>query len=187
MKPVIVVNIINVMILLVLVVLLLFDIPKFIVYILIAIWGSYAVYSNYQLILKQNDIIASLKASAKGSYFEAQITRLSKVYNAISNRQDFYSRYEEGDSIRSAYDLLQKQIASNIVQATNYIKHYDYITKPRTTYLDEIVRNSNELLTKSIELSELVLQIEDSTSDVDTTYVDDMLESLRKVVKDEEQ
>lgn len=187
MKNVIIANIINFVILFIIVFMMFLHFPKLLVYGLLVVWFVLVIYQNYSLLMKSNesDIIYELKKANKKGVFDERVNAIITYYKAIEFKRDFFESYEEDSSIRASYELLSRQMTSNIISLTKYLRSYDYVSRPFTSYVMNIARDCKELVDKLNELSELVVKIDDSTSNVDITYVDDMLESLRKVVKDE--
>lgn len=187
MKNVIIANIINFVILFIIVFMMFLHFPKLLVYGLLVVWFVLVIYQNYSLLMKssESDIIYELKKANKKKMFDVWVNDIITYYKAIEFKRDFFEAYEEDSSIRASYELLSKQMTSNIISLTNYLKSYDYVLRPYTFYVMDTAKDCEKLVNKLNELSELVLKIDDSTSNVDITYVDDMLESLRKVVKDE--
>lgn len=160
--------------------------PKSLTSVLIVLWLAFVIYSNYIVLIKSNDIIANLKSADKRKLFHSQIDTIERCYNAIKFKEEFFDEYDDDNSIGASYDLLMRQMIANIDSATNYIRSYDTVLRPNTEYVNNIAKNSQELVNKLNELCELVTKIDDSTSEVDITYVDDLLSSLRKVVNNEE-
>jgi hypothetical protein len=186
MKNFIAVNVINVIALafIVIIGLVTRNIPLFLI--LLILWFAYVVYANYDTLVAKNDIISALKHSDKRGHFKSYIADLVKAYNAITYKQEYFSKYEPDSSVYKTYDLLLKRIESNIKKATNFIEGYNYQSNQSTEYIKTICLDSTKLVEKLNNLSELVLKVDDTSSDVDITYVDDMLISLREVLNDEE-
>ena len=88
--------------------------------------------------------------------------------------------------MRDTYDLLSKNAYSNVDKATKWIQHYDYISRPSMSYIKTLVDNSKLITTKLNDLDELILKVDDSTNSIDMSFVDDMLNSLREVLENEE-
>lgn len=126
-----------------------------------------------------------LKNADKRGLFREEILTLEKSIRSIEFYRDKFHAEEISDGIREAYDLLSDKAYENIIQAAKWIEHYDYITNPSREYLHRLVGSSIEVTKKVNELDELMLTMNDSITDVDTTYVDDLLASLREVSKDE--
>lgn len=127
-------------------------------------------------------LLAGLTENSKAkSHFDYEITLLKDAYKSVELKREFFKAYEEGDSIRKAYDLIDSKIKSNIRSASEYMKYYDYVTLPNTRYLDDLVSECKFLIKKLSKLYDLVLEMKDSTTDVDASFVDDMLKSLVEV------
>jgi len=150
-------------------------------------WLCLAIYTNYDLLIKSKDLMGRLKSANKHGMFRHQVSVIEDSYLAIEHKSEFFMSYDESSSIRKAYDLLQKQMLSNLNASVKYLEGYDYRTRPSTRYIDNICRECEELVSKLNDLSELVASIDDSASDVDVTYVDDLIKSLRSVQNNEEE
>lgn len=185
MKDLVKVNIFNACLLIGVVLLkLVWSTQMFIVF--LVVWLVFAVWSNYNILIKENDLLGLLRSANKHRYFNHQVSTLSDCYNAIEQKREYFETYPEDNSIRKSYVLLSKQITANIRAATNYMSGYDYVTKSSYNYLDRICNQSCDLVQKLHELSDLVAQVDDSASNVDITYVDDFIKSLRSVQDYEE-
>ena len=178
-----IVNLINI-VLLGLVVVLYFVIPLQYVVVIGVFWLVYSIYSNYALLSKT--CVTSLREADTRHLFRSEIDALESAYKSLEIKRDYFEGYPEGDSIREAFDLIATQVEANINSATSYIAHYDYILAPSTKYLTNLCINTRQLIIKLNELNDMVIQIDNSAGDVDTTFVDDMIKSLREMSKDEE-
>lgn len=130
-----------------------------------------------------SDVVERLRSSPKRGFFDNQIEHLVKNYHAIQQWGSNAKEYDETSSITKSYNLIVSQMNNIMESAIKYIKTYDYISQPRSTYIVGLLDKSDTLVSKLHELQELILKVDDSTSDVDISYVDDMLEALRELGK----
>lgn len=136
---------------------------------------NYMAYSNSQNPLSQ------LQKASKQNGFIRPIRTLTTNYHAIMDWAEHAKEYDAESSITKSYELLSSQMNNIIESASKYVKTYDWHTRPKPKYLLDLVDQSNKLVARLHELQELILKVDDSTSDVDITYVDDLLQALREV------
>lgn len=187
MKRIIIINMINILlfILLAIAYLILDAPPAFLLIFLL--WVAYVGFINYQMFVKDNDKLSNLKLADSHNLFNKEIIILTKTVQSVEFYRNIFEKYDIGSSMRDTYDLLSKSAYDNVDKATKWIQHYDYISRPPMTYIKALVDNSKLITTKLNELDELVLKVDDSTDSIDMSFVDDMLNSLREVLNNEEQ
>ena len=157
-----------------------------IVYGIIAILST--LLSGYLRSRRKSTLIQQLWDVDKQGFFSRQRQELLEAkYVADSKSEFFEGSCEEDDSVMQTYTLICERIESNIKSALRFIGQYDYINYPSYSYLDRLEKDSRDMVHRLNDLSELVLQIEDSASDVDITFADSMLESLKEVLNSEEE
>jgi hypothetical protein len=135
--------------------------------------------------VKNTDVTTAIKSADKAGIFHYYTKQLIDAYNSIMSRQEMFQDMDEDDKVRGAYELIAKQVISNIKSAIQYMQTYDYVTRPTPDYLDKLCKNNKKLLSRVSELIEVVIQIDSTADDVDLTKVDDILESLRSVLVNE--
>lgn len=186
MKHLIITNLINLVILGV-VVLGFFTLPKWLTVLLILIWFGVVVFTNYNLLIKgSEDLISKLKSSDKDYEFDDIITILVDSYYSVEGRKDLFSTLENNLRIQETYNLISNQVSNNIKAVTVFIENYDYRSRPSKEYCIALVAETRDLVNKLNQLVELVISINNSVEDVDISSVDDILSSLRSVLKNEE-
>lgn len=185
MRRIILVNAVNVLLLAVLVAayIIMNTPPMFII--IFIIWIIYVGAINYQMLVKDTDTLAALKSADKKRLFTHEIDVLIKAVQSIEFYRNIFEKYEVGNSIRDAYDLLAKTAYHNVNKATLWIQHYDYITRPPTSQLQKMVNESQDVTVKLNQLDELILQIDSDSENTDLSAIDDMLNSLKEVIHDE--
>ena len=155
--------------------------------IMLAAWLIWVAYSNYQFIFHSRDIIAEMKAADKRHLFDAQIMVFSDANQSILLKKELFEQYEDMGKISQTYEMIATQVRNNTESALNFIKNYDYISNASRSYLLSLTSETRDLIRKLNELSDMLLKIEDDSHDVDISYVDEMLDSLRRVNRNEQQ
>lgn len=149
--------------------------------VLVLLWCVITGALNYMEYLSSKDPVTKLMRAAPRGQFTDEVNAICKNYEAVSSWSKNATQYDSASSISKSYDLISLQMLNILESATKYIKTYDYISRPRPTFLQGLQRESYELVRKLHELQELILKIDDSTSDVDISYVDDLLDGLRQM------
>ena len=94
MKDLVKVNIFNACLLIGVVLLkLVWSTQMFIVF--LVIWLIFAVWSNYNILIKENDLLGLLRSANKHRYFNHQVSTLSDCYNAIEQKREYFETYPE--------------------------------------------------------------------------------------------
>lgn len=186
MKNIILPNVISVMILIVLIVsYALFGFPIWFLFIFF-VWVIFVGVLNYRILIKDNDKIANLKNADTHRLFQKEIYVLEKSIKSVEFYRPIFEKYDHNSNLYETYETLSNMAYSNIDRAIKWIMHYDYISRPSITYLKNIVKSAELVVQKLNELDELVLKMDDSTSNIDMSFVDDMLLSLKEVLLEDE-
>lgn len=148
---------------------------------LVLLWLVVTGALNYLVYTNSKDLTLRIEKSAKYGLFRDEINLLKRNYLAVLDWGSNTSEYDAESSITKAYNLISTQMDNTVESAIKYIKTYDYHTRPRPGYLLDLCNKSNQLVRRLHELQELILKVDDSTSDVDITYVDDLLDALREM------
>ena len=186
MKNTIVPNIISIFLLIVLVIsYILFGKPIWFLAVFF-IWVVFTGVLNYKILVKDNDKVANLKRSDSHHLFGKEIMILEKATKSVEFYRPIFEKYEKDSSLYETYETLSNMAYANIDRATKWIFHYDYISRPSTSYLNSIVKSSELVVKKLNELDELVLQMDNSADGIDMSFVDDMLLSLKEVLLEDE-
>jgi hypothetical protein len=83
--------------------------------------------------------------------------------------------------LQEVYELVCRQVDNNIASAVKFMEMYDYVQRPSTRYLDDLFLENRQLIQNFNEVVEQFIKIENSAHDVDTSYIDDLLVSLRQM------
>ncbi len=178
LKTLIMVNIINFIILGGAVLLFIMDMDM-IAYIAIAIWVISVIYTNYSIIVRNTDTVTVIKAADRHNLFAKQTEILIKTYRSVEFHAEFFDSEEPGSMMKEAYDLINEQVTGNISSAVKFMRSYDHITRPPYDFLTNICSQNEELVNSLTKLVELTLKIDSKADDVDTSYVDNLIQSLK--------
>lgn len=147
------------------------------------VWLFYTIGANVML-LKGQKAKEKLKDSDRGGFFKKQIDAISRQYESIRSREEFFKENTE-DSMKGMYYKILEQMHSNIDSAAAYIETYDYYTKPEPVYLNNLCEQGDILVDKFNRLVEQIVDIDTNLTTLDMTYVDDLLSCLEEVKKKE--
>lgn len=149
--------------------------------ILLVFWAIFVGGLCYMEHLSQVDILARLERAKPSGYFVSEVQTLTTNYKAIESWSEHAESHGVESSIYKSHELLFSQMNNILESAIKFIKSYDYHTNPTPKYLWDLQKQSDKLVKKLHELQDLVLQVDDSTSEVDISYVDDLLSALREM------
>lgn len=135
---------------------------------------------------EMSKILHNLVKADKSKSFSWHIERFTREILSINIKEEFFKQSDPESSVWKSYELIKNKIISNIESATVYIKQYDFVLMPDKDYVDKKVKENEKLVKKLSELSDLVIQIQDSTSEVDDSFADDMLNALKRMVEESE-
>ena len=144
-------------------------------------WVIWFIYSNYVIAIQSNDICYQLKASDKYNNFTSQINTLQNQYKSVIEREDVFKNLKD-DNINRVYDLVLDKIIGSIKSSTNIIKvvgRQDY--KGYKDGVDKLISENKDVLEKLNEIVKHTISIDSEINEVDTSYVNDILNSLRSV------
>lgn len=130
-------------------------------------------------------VLSNTARTTSEDLFERELARINKCAKSVAIKQDFFSRYEKDSTMWQAFVTLRDAIKERGRRADEYVKHYDYALRPTPTYLHKQVHAAEELARKLSELSDLCLQIDDAASDVDASYVGDLMSSLQDLIEED--
>lgn len=130
------------------------------------------------------DLVDRLRRAPKNGLFGNAVEHLVRDYYAVESQSEHLQGYDADSSITKSYQMISSQMKNIMESAIKYISTYNYFSRPVPSYLEKLVHQADGLVTKLNELMELLIQVEDSTSDVDVSYVDDLLDSLRQMRDD---
>lgn len=114
--------------------------------------------------------------------FAQHIRILKDCCDSVEKKREFFmENSDEGDGVRESFNIISDKIYQNAGKAALYLENYDR-SADSNSYMNNLVNSSEAMRNSLSELYELVLQMNDSTSDVDASFVDDMLKSLKNVL-----
>lgn len=177
MKQLIILNIIN-LILLGLVAVSMFVLPMGMTIFLGAAVLLFAIYSNYVVIVRNQDDDYLLKNADKKGIFRKQVNGFVAQRQSLEKRDGTIG---DDEKLREVYELVCRQVDNNIESAIKFMEMYDYVQRPGTQYLDELFLENKQLIANFNEVVEQFIKIENSVHDEDTSYIDDLLVSLREM------
>lgn len=183
-KELVILNVLNVAILLVIItVSVICSVNLLIAGALLLAWFVYVLIVNYKSLVRDTSIVKRLRRADRKNIFHFEVNFFIKLSKSVEFYEEVFRDADE--SVLKAYTMLADKANSNIEKAIRWMNNYDTVQRPPTYYIEKLVGRSEVLLDKFSELNELVLRINDETiHDVDITFVDAMLESLRDVLED---
>lgn len=182
MKQVVILNLIN-LVLFGLVAVCAFVIPLPIALIFGIVVLIFAIYSNYVLLIRNSDDDYLLKQADKKGIFKNEVKGFITQHQSLEERE----KVIEGDEkLQEVYDLVSRKVDANIDSAIKFMEMYDYIQRPDASYLHNLYQENQQLLRSLNEVVEQFIRLESSVHDVDTSYVDDLLVSLKEMAANEE-
>ena len=149
----------------------------------LVVWVITVIYTNYTIIVKNNDMIEIIRSADRKHKFKNEVSSLIKAQQSIEFHAEFFSEKETGESMKEAYELIAEQISGNINAAVKFMRSYNYITCPSYRFLTDICSENNELLSSLTKLVELTLEIDSAADDVDLSYVDNLIRSLKELTE----
>lgn len=189
MKNIIIVNAVNLAILLVFAGIYIFlGAPPW-YFLIFAIWLVYMIISNVKLVRQMDNMYLLRKFKNKG-LFISEIEILEQAVQSVDFYNDVFSKYEPGDAIRDVYDETSKRICINIDKAIRWLECYNYENRHTFNtsheYIINLANDSKSFVTKMTELVDMLIRVDDTASDTDMCFVDDILQSLREVLNENE-
>lgn len=178
-------NIINA-VLLGLIFILFFVTNIYIVGIGLFIWIIWFIYSNYVIVIQSSDICYQLKASDRYNNFNSQIGTLQRQYDSIMESESVIKDLNDAN-INRVYELASSEVINNINSSIKIIKvsgRQNY-----NSYRDEVdglINENNDVIEKLNEVVKYTISIDLEVNSVDTSYINDILNSLRSVKNEQE-
>ena len=156
------------------------------------LWAAFTIYSNYSYLVaddgyRDDDIdrknyqkaaLKRLMSAGKKGYFVKERETLERVYESVVSRKAYIEKKDRDSRLYELYMLTENQILRNIVDVTEYIETYDYLSGHDTSYINKVCYDSEMLLNKFNKLVELSVTYDDTTLAYDTKEIDDMINSL---------
>lgn len=138
----------------------------------------FAIYSNYVILIRNHDDDYLLKSADRKGIFRKQVAGFMTQKKSLELREHVI---DDDEKLQEVYELVCKKVDNNIDSAIKFMEMYDYVQRPSTQYLDELYVENKDLIDDFNEVVEQFIKIENSVHDVDTTYIDDLLVSLREM------
>lgn len=177
MKQVIILNLIN-LILLMLAGVSFFALPMGVSLLLVLLVLGFALYSNYVLLIRNQDDDYLLKHADRKGIFRKQVARFIVQRESLEQRE----RVVQGDEkLLEIYELVCKKVDNNVESAIRYMEMYDYVQRPATTFLEELYQENQKVLADFNEVVEQYIKLENTVHDVDKAYMDDLIDSLKQM------
>lgn len=183
MKSILIINGINIALLVgLLVIYIVIGFPLWFL-VIFGAWLIYMIICNVHL-FKSDDIRQKLVQVDSRREFAVYVKEICNAIDSVEFYRNVFANYPPESSIHETFAFLDKKAYQNAERGYRWLKTYNYISKPSIKYIVELANNSFELTKRLSELNELMIKVEDSTSDVDISYVDDLLASLKEVLGD---
>lgn len=157
-----------------------------IIIILVVFWFVFVCVSNY-VILNNSKINWNAKLDKAGkSLFVEEINRTKQTLKSVDARAHIFEDIDN-ENLKDIYEKLKQQIYTNADYITKYIDAYDYVMKPvsQKEKIKELIKQNEMLISKLNVLVEQMISVDKSVNDLDTTYVDDLIDALRTVSQTE--
>lgn len=149
------------------------------------VWLGFLLYTNYYFIIKNDDKVYELEKSNKGrdAEFEKIINVTAELTESIESKNEFFGKMEPDNRMRETYELVKNKFYINVEHMSEYMENFDYITNPvgQRKRIRDLDRENRELVGKLNDFVEQIISLEQSVEKVDTTIVDDLINSLRKI------
>lgn len=154
------------------------------VYVLAPLWLVWVVLGNYRVLVTDTDPSRAMLDYDRShrSLFRNETAQLASDYKAICAKDDYFR--EQSDAIYSAYSVILAKSRKYLGSALEYMRQYDYVSRPAARHMQELSRNSATLVRRCQELSEACFKINDAASDVDISVIDDLLQALEQMQDD---
>lgn len=172
-------NIINFIVLgLVIVIMQLFSMP--VALCCLAVWIFLVIYTNYNVIYAKTDWGRSLQRADRGA-FRAEVSQTINLIQSLEDKKTFFETFDESDKIRETYELVYRQFYVNVDYIIKYMKTYDYVLQDvsQKQRIVELVNQNTNLVLKLNDLVEGLIAMNQSVDNVDTSIVDDLVNSLQ--------
>lgn len=145
----------------------------------------YFITSKKEAKKSADDYKQALIVLDKGKKFTKQINMIVDAMRSYDIKREFFDTVADNESITKAVDLIHQKIVHNYESAKTFLKYYDWKLKPASPYFDKLAESSKLMSVKLSELTELISEVQDSTSDVDISYVVDFTSSLSSMIEDD--
>ncbi|MDO5154552.1 MAG: hypothetical protein Q4D51_01170 [Eubacteriales bacterium] len=155
-----------------------FVFPKGIAILLAIAVLFFALYSNYVLLIRNEDDDYLLKQADRKGIFRKQVAAFLTQKQSLEQRRNVV---QSDEKLNEVYELVCRQVDNNIDSAIRFMEMYDYVQRPSTHYLDELYIENQKVMQDFNEVVEQFIKLENSAHDVDTSYMDDLIGSLKQM------
>lgn len=142
----------------------------------------FLIVANLCLLRYKSSPTDQLRALGNKGNFQKYTKRIILQYESVESRREFFET-ETNESMQDLYKKIHEQAVSNIQSAVGYISSYDFCTQPEPVYLQELCQKGDIMVTKFNKLVEQVVDIDTNLTELDSAYIDDVLESMEEIKK----
>ena len=145
-------------------------------------WFAFVCASNY-IMLNNSKISQDIKFDkASKGLFAKEISRTKQTLKSVDARAPIFEDTDNA-TLKDVYEKLKHQIYTNVDYITKYIDAYDYIMKPisQREKISNLIDTNDMLISKLNVLVEQMISVDESVSNIDTAYVDDLIDALKTV------
>ena len=153
-------------------------------------WMIYTLYSNYTILNAGNhhdddidsknygkNLINKLRNAGNKRAFLKEREQLIQCYESVISRKSYLEQNRDS-RIYDLYTLTERQMQRNIIDTTEYLSTYDYVRGKDNGYIAKMCYDSDQLVDKFNKLMELSVSYDDTSLEMDTRELDDMISSL---------
>lgn len=146
-------------------------------------WLAYVLYANYFILMKSNDIESRLDYANKHNFFDGTVKIVKKHIKSMESRQDLFDSMAEDDKIKQVCMSVEEQFYINVDYIIKYMSSFDYVLHPNNqiSRIHALVNQNQILIDKVNLLVEQLIEVDKSTDNLDTSMLDDIIESLRSM------
>ncbi len=148
-------------------------------------WVAYTIYSNITVIKEDDEdsvfeIRNRLIRAGNKRFFVKERTHLLNMLESLESRKKYFMGMEDG-KLKDLYIMTRSQMIRNVINVSEYIETFDYISGQDSGYAKQMCDDSQDLLNKFNKLVELTVTYDDTSLDYDTREMDDMIEALQEM------
>ena len=166
-----------------------FYVPTWVFVIFVIIWLGWSIFA---LALQRHtdeeeeaSVFSQMRKNDRGRIFSSYINNFIQQDRWLEERTAVLADFSE--SYMSLADDLKNAMQGNFEKANNYMRACDYRdAQSKNKYrgkIDALFQSNKEVLEKINDLIGQLAEIENSADDVDTTRVDDIIESLKEMAR----
>ena len=126
-------------------------------------------------------IFRQMHKADKGDCFRKKIDQLEMLYYAVISREDYYSTLQ--NSYVELYCSVKNKMEANLRVVYNYLRAYDYVTRPKKSSLVKQLVDENKMLVEKLNtLTECLVRVDASSEDFSTKEIDDTVAALLSII-----